>query len=131
MPCCRPLLCDRFQRREIRGELKLLEVQVRFFPEELKLLEVQVRFFPEVMEFIQEWEKRHTKQDIKLEPKGKNGKPAYVDYIVKLPERSLEEFCRWVYRFMDNAQFISPEYLAEQHQKFARALIDRYSSKAI
>ncbi|WP_442948288.1 hypothetical protein [Nostoc sp.] len=47
-----------------------------------------------------------------------------------MPERSLEEFCRWVYRFMDNAQFISPEHLAEQHQKFARALIDRYSSKA-
>ncbi|MDZ8091185.1 MAG: WYL domain-containing protein [Nostoc sp. DedQUE05] len=54
-----------------------------------------------------------------------------IDYIIKLPERSLEEFCRWVYRFMGNAQFISPEYLAEQHQKFARALIDRYSSKAI
>ena len=61
--------------------------------------------------------------------KGKNGKPAYVDYIVKLPERSLEEFCRWVYRFMENAQFIYPQHLAEQHQKFARVLIDRYSSK--
>ncbi|MEH1890508.1 MAG: hypothetical protein V7K92_13975, partial [Nostoc sp.] len=67
---------------------------------------------------------------IKLGPKGKNGKPAYVDYIVKLPERSLEEFCRWVYRFMGNAQFIYPRHLAEQHQKFARVLIDRYSSKA-
>ncbi|WP_158680606.1 hypothetical protein [Nostoc sp. 'Lobaria pulmonaria (5183) cyanobiont'] len=43
----------------------------------------------------------------------------------------VEEFCRWVYRFMGNAQFISPQHLAEQHQKFARALIDRYSSKAI
>ena len=60
-----------------------------------------------------------------------HSKPTYVDYIVKLPERSLEEFCRWVYRFMGNAQFISPEYLAEQHQRFAHALIDRYSSKAI
>ncbi|MEH2042613.1 hypothetical protein [Nostoc sp.] len=78
-----------------------------------------------------EGENRHPKQDIKLGPKGKNGKAAYVDYIVKLPKRSLEEFCRWVYRFMGNAQFISPQYLAEQHQKFARALIDRYSSKAI
>ncbi|MFN6481979.1 MULTISPECIES: WYL domain-containing protein [unclassified Nostoc] len=60
-----------------------------------------------------------------------HSKAAYVDYIVRLPERSLEEFCRWVYRFMGNAQFISPQYLAEQHQKSARALIDRYSSKAI
>ncbi|BAY24426.1 hypothetical protein NIES2100_42210 [Calothrix sp. NIES-2100] len=57
---------------------------------------------------------------------GKDGKPAYVDYIVKLPKRSLEEFCRWVYRFMDNAQFIYPQYLAEQHQKMASALIARY-----
>ncbi|MEH2329630.1 helix-turn-helix transcriptional regulator [Nostoc sp.] len=98
---------------------------------ELELVEVQVRFFPEVMEFIQEGEKRHLKQKIELGPKGKDGKPTYVDYIVKLPKRSLEEFCRWVYRFMGNAQFISPQHLAEQHQKFARALIDRYSSKAI
>ncbi len=104
------------QRREICGELELVEVKVRFFPE--------------VMEFIQEGEKRHPKQNIELGPKGKDGKPTYVDYIVKLPKRSLEEFCRWVYRFMGNAQFISPQYLAEQHQKFARALIDRYSSKA-
>lgn len=105
------------QQKEIRGELELVEVKVRFFPE--------------VMGFIQEGEKRHLHQEIKPGPKGKDGKFAYVDYIVKLPERSLEEFCRWVYRFMDNAQFISPEYLAEQHQRFAHALIDRYSSKAI
>ncbi|MEH2223149.1 hypothetical protein [Nostoc sp.] len=44
--------------------------------------------------------KLHPKQDIELGPKGKNGKFAYVDYIVKLSERSLEEFCPWVYRFM-------------------------------
>ncbi|WP_335209431.1 hypothetical protein [Nostoc sp.] len=73
---------------------------------------MQVRFFPEVMEFIQEGEKRHPKQKIELGPKGKNGKPTYVDYIVKLPKRSLEEFCRWVYRFMGNAQFISPQVSA-------------------
>jgi hypothetical protein len=103
------------QRREIRGELELVKVRVRFFPE--------------VMEFIQEGEKRHPKQEIKPGPKGKDGKPAYVDYIVKLPERSLEEFCRWVYRFMSNAQFIYPQHLAEQHQKSARALIARYCSK--
>ncbi|MEH2238299.1 hypothetical protein [Nostoc sp.] len=54
---------------------------------------------------------------------GKDGKSTYVDYIVKSPKRSLEEFCRWVYRFMGNSQFIYPQHLAEQHQKFARALI--------
>lgn len=100
------------QPKEIRGELELIEVRVRFFPE--------------VMEFIQEGEKRHPNQEIKTGLMGKDGKPAYVDYIVKLPKRSLEEFCRWVYRFMDNAQFIYPQYLAEQHQKFASALVARY-----
>lgn len=100
------------QKKEILGELELVEVRVRFFPE--------------VMGFIQEGEKRHPKQEIELGPMGKDGKPAYVDYIVKLPKRSLEEFCRWVYRFMNNAQFIYPQYLAEQHQKFASALIARY-----
>ncbi|MEH1847255.1 MAG: hypothetical protein V7L25_20310 [Nostoc sp.] len=59
-----------------------------------------------------------------------HSKPTYIDYIVKFPERSLEEFCCWVYRFMGNAQFISLQHLAEQHQKFARALIDRSFSKA-
>ncbi|MDZ8187195.1 MAG: WYL domain-containing protein [Nostoc sp. ChiSLP02] len=100
------------QKREILGELELVKVRVRFFPQ--------------VIGFIQEGEKRHPKQDIKPGPMGKDGKPAYVDYIVKLPKRSLEEFCRWVYRFMDNAQFIYPQYLAEQHLRFASALIARY-----
>ncbi|OUL22282.1 WYL domain-containing protein [Nostoc sp. 106C] len=100
------------QQREICGELELVKVKVRFFPE--------------VMEFIQEGVKRHPKQEIKPGPTGKDGKPAYVDYIVKLPKRSLEEFCRWVYRFMDNAQFIYPQYLAEQHHKLGSALLARY-----
>lgn len=107
------------QQREIRGELELVKVKVRFFRK--------------VMEFIQEGEKRHSKQEIEPGPTGKDGKPAYVDYIVQLPERclrratpTLEEFCRWVYRFMDNAQFIYPQYLAEQHLKFASALTARY-----
>ncbi|WP_445304518.1 MULTISPECIES: hypothetical protein [unclassified Microcoleus] len=105
------------QQLEIRGELELVEVRVRFFPE--------------VMGFIQEGEKRHPKQDIQLGPKDQDGKYAYVDYVIKLPKRSLEEFCRWVYRFMGNAQFIYPQYLAEQHQKFARTLIDRYGYNTV
>lgn len=103
------------------------EEQQKEIRKELELVEVKVRFFPEVMEFILEADKRYLHQEFKEGPKGKDGKFAYVDYIVKLPKRSLEEFCRWVYRFMDNAQFMYPEYLAEQHQKSARALIDRYN----
>ncbi|MGG6266256.1 helix-turn-helix transcriptional regulator [Leptolyngbya sp. AN03gr2] len=77
------------QQREIQGELELVEVKVRFFSE--------------VIGFIQEGEKRHPNQEIKPGPKGKNGRPAYVDYSVKLPDRSIDEFSRWVYRFMGQA----------------------------
>ncbi|MEH2000214.1 MAG: WYL domain-containing protein [Nostoc sp.] len=90
-------------------------------------IEVTVRFFPEVMEFILEGNKRHLNQEIREGPK-EDGKPAYVDYIVKLPERSLDEFCRWVYGFMGNAEFKSPPKLVEQHQKAARDLLARYRS---
>ncbi len=104
------------QQREIRGELQLVEVRVRFFPE--------------VMGFIQEGEKRHPNQEIKPGPKGKDSKPTYVDYVVKLPDRSIDEFSRWVYRFMGQAQFISPQWLVEKHQQAAHMVLERYSESS-
>ena len=103
------------QRKEIAGNLDLIEIRVRFFPK--------------VLAFILEGEKRHPTQKIQKGPKGQNGELLYVDYIVMLPERSIGEFCRWVYRFMGNAQFIYPENLAIQHQRFANSIIQRYSSE--
>ncbi len=94
---------------------------------QLESVKVTVRFFPEVMSFILEGEKRHPAQKIQVGPKGKNGKPDYVDYTVKLPRRSLNEFCYWVCRFMGNTQFISPPELIEKHKKMAQELLTRYT----
>ncbi|MEH2266646.1 helix-turn-helix transcriptional regulator [Nostoc sp.] len=95
---------------------------------QIKLVEVIVRFFPDVMAFILEGEKRHPTQEIKKGPKAINGMSMYIEYSVKLPQRSLNEFCYWVCRFMGNAQFISPPELIEKHEKMASDLLARYSS---
>jgi hypothetical protein len=95
---------------------------------QLEPVEVTVRFFPEVMSFILEGEKRHPAQKIYIGPKGKDSRPEYVDYTVKLPRRSLNEFCHWVCRFMGNTQFISPPELIKKHKKMAQELLTRYTS---
>ncbi|MBF2073425.1 MAG: WYL domain-containing protein [Synechococcales cyanobacterium C42_A2020_086] len=95
---------------------------------QLEPVEVTVRFFPEVMSFILEGEKRHPAQKIHAGPKGKDGRLEYLDYTVKLPRRSLNEFCYWVCRFMGNTQFISPPELIEKHKQMAQELLTRYTS---
>lgn len=94
----------------------------------MPLTEVIVRFFPEAMLFILEGEKRHLSQEIR-EGLDENGKTAYVDYVLKLPKRSFNEFCYWVCRFMGNAQFIAPIELIEKHKEMAQNLIIRYSNR--
>jgi hypothetical protein len=47
---------------------------------------------------------------------------------VKLPERSLDEFCRWVDRFMYCAKIIIPADLAEKHRQAALQLVHRYET---
>lgn len=127
----------RSQRKRLETAHKLVEAgwglnlgskdsQRKEIADNLDLIEIKVRFFPEVIGFILEGEKRHPTQKIQ-KGKGQNGELSYVDYTVKLPERSIGEFCRWVYRFMGNAQFIYPENLAIQHQEFAHSIIQRYS----
>jgi predicted DNA-binding transcriptional regulator YafY len=92
----------------------------------LDFVNVSVRFFSEVLPFIQEAEKRHKSQKIYPSPKTHDSKPIYLDYSVKLPPRSLNEFSRWVYRFMGNAQFLEPKELVEKHQQLANELLGRY-----
>lgn len=94
---------------------------------DLKLIDVTVRFFPEVMNFILEGEKRHPNQKIVIGEKTRDGRYAYVDYTVELPRRSLNEFCYWSCRFMGNAQFLSPVGLIEKHRKMADDLLNRYA----
>jgi hypothetical protein len=75
-----------------------------------------------------EGERRHFNQKIKEGPKV-NGKFAYVDYKISLPPRSLNSFSQWVYRFMSNAQVLSPPELAEKHETAAKGLYARYPAK--
>lgn len=87
------------------------------------LMPTKVRFYYPVAEFILEGEHRHPTQKIK---KGKQKGEAYVDFSIQLPQRSLQEFGRWVNRFMHLAQILAPKDLAENHRQNALALADRY-----
>jgi hypothetical protein len=90
---------------------------------EIDLIKVVVRFFYPVAAFILEGERRHPTQVVK---KGRKPEEAFVDFTVKLPERSLQEFCRWVNRFMHLAKIITPEQMAQKHRNNALALASRY-----
>ncbi|MFG6099814.1 WYL domain-containing protein [Leptothoe sp. ISB3NOV94-8A] len=94
----------------------------------LSFTKVIVRFFPPILRFILEGEHRHQSQKIIKGPM-KDGVLSYVDYEVSLPPRSVNEFSRWVYGFMGNAQFIEPKILAQEHHNAARLILDRYSFK--
>lgn len=92
----------------------------------LELIQVKARFFSEVIPFIVEGEKRHPRQSILKSQSGSNGLPQYVDYEVHLPPRSLNEFSRWLNRFMDQALVLSPPELVQKHAEAAQRLNDRY-----
>ena len=95
----------------------------------LTLETVKVRFFPPVIPFILEGDRRHSHQSIHKGPKDSaTGQPSYVDYSVKLPPRSLNEFCRWVYRFMNGAQILAPTELADKHRQVAVELVQRFNT---
>lgn len=87
----------------------------------LPLTLVKVRFFPPVAEFIIEAKERHPQQSLRI-----NKKQGYVDYSIRLPQRSLDEFRRWINRFLDYAIFLEPQEIAQTHQQSAQNLLERY-----
>jgi hypothetical protein len=88
---------------------------------------VKVRFFPPVTDFIMEGERRHTRHKIIKGSKDKEtGQPTYVDYVIKLPERSFKEFSLWVFRHMNHAQIMAPSKLVQVHRDAAQKLLARY-----
>ena len=93
----------------------------------LQYEQVKVRFFHPVTSFILEGECRHPHQRIIKGKTDSNGNYQSVDYLVKLPRRSFNEFTRWVYRYMGSAQVLSPPDLVEKHRQAAQALAARYS----
>jgi hypothetical protein len=102
------------QRKELIGQLELIEVKVRFYPK--------------VMAFITEGSLRHPSQTLEIGPKDKaTGRAQYIDYCVKLPRRSIREFNFWIYRFMGNVQVLSPEWLVEEHKITATQQYALYS----
>jgi WYL domain len=92
----------------------------------LELIQVKARFFADVIPFIAEGEKRHPRQTILKGSKAANGLPQFVDYEVLLPPRSLNEFSRWLNRFMDQALVLAPPQLVQKHADAAQRLCDRY-----
>ncbi|MEM7771410.1 MAG: WYL domain-containing protein [Cyanobacteria bacterium P01_A01_bin.37] len=89
----------------------------------LGLTKVIVRFFPPAVDFILEGECRHPTQKIR---KSRNTDNQYIDYIVELPGRSLNEFCRWVYRFMQAAKILAPSELSDKHYQAALGVVQSY-----
>ena len=94
---------------------------------QLTLETVRVRFYPPVSRFILEGNYRHPRQKIVLgaiDPE--TSEPQYVDYQVKLPRRSLQEFRFWLCRYMQSVQILAPLSLAQAHYAAAQALVKRY-----
>lgn len=96
----------------------------------LDLIEFKIRFFDEAVTFIQEGECRHPRQKFTLSKKKLDGKYSYIDYCVKLPPRSLDEFSRWVLKHGSNAQAFAPKELVRQHRDEALKLLQRYELSA-
>jgi WYL domain len=94
---------------------------------ELPLVSAQVRFFDEVSRFIMEGERRHPRQTIRPGPQTAEGRWQWVDYGVRLPERSLPEFFRWVNRFLEQAQVLAPVEWVERYRDRAAKLVERYA----
>jgi hypothetical protein len=107
------------------GSLEEQELELRG---KLTFEEIKVRFYPPVSEFIREGELRHQKQKVKLGKKIINSnKYAYVDYLIALPPRSLNEFRFWLQRYGACAEVIYPSSLRQLHDEEAIALSARYS----
>ncbi|GAB4335222.1 MAG: hypothetical protein OHK0047_24340 [Leptolyngbyaceae cyanobacterium] len=104
-----------------------LEEQQAELQGRLKLEAVKVRFFEPVVTFILEGTRRHDRQRLRPGPKdSSSGQPQYVDYEVKLPPRSLNEFSRWVHRFAHAAKVLAPAALVAKHREDARKLNQLY-----
>jgi hypothetical protein len=91
----------------------------------LKFTLVKARFYEPVLSFIAEGVKRHPRQKMR---KGSQGDRPYLDYQIELPKRSLNEFLRWLNRFMHGVQILKPEELAMQHRENAAALVRLYDT---
>ncbi|NJR51624.1 MAG: WYL domain-containing protein [Leptolyngbyaceae cyanobacterium CSU_1_3] len=97
---------------------------------ELVFTIVKVRFYSPVSRFIIEGNYRHPHQKISLGAINPDtDEPDYVNYQIKLPGRSLQEFQFWLCRYMQQVEVLAPDSLAQQHADAAQALVDRYAQR--
>ena len=89
----------------------------------LELISLKIRFFSPVSAFIAEGELRHPQQIIEKYPD-------YLDYSIKLPPRSLDEFRFWLNRYSDNALVLKPSFLKERHYNAALSLLQKYEANS-
>lgn len=90
---------------------------------------VKVRFYPPVSHFILEGNYRHPRQKVSVgPPDADTDEPRYVNYQIKLPPRSLQEFSYWLSRYMESVEILAPTALAQRHYSAGKALIERYDS---
>jgi len=88
---------------------------------------VKVRFYPPASRFIIEGNYRHPHQKVllgKINPE--TSEPEHVDYQIKLPRRSFQEFRFWLCRYMQHVQILAPVSLAQDHCAAAQAMVNRY-----
>lgn len=97
--------------------------QAREIAGNLEYIQIKVRFFAPVIAFIEEGEKRYISQVIE-----RSGKPDHIDYNISLPERSLNEFCRWLHQFVHNAQVLEPKDLRDRFRSTALKLASLYDT---
>ncbi|MEB3283282.1 MAG: WYL domain-containing protein [Lyngbya sp.] len=91
----------------------------------LQLTLIHVRFFQPVAKIILEGSRRHPKQEF-VPQKDEQGNLRFVDYYIKLPPRSHQEFLLWIKGYMESVMVISPQSLATQHLASARKLLELY-----
>lgn len=96
---------------------------------QLPLTEFKVRFYPPVAAFILEGDRRHPRQRIRCGPQNQQGQVSYVDYTVPLPDRSFNEFSRWVNRFLGHVQVLAPPSLVTAHRDAIAAQMALYESE--
>jgi len=110
------------------GNLEEQELELKG---ELQLEKIKVRFHPPIADLIIEGDLRHPKQRIKVTKNQHNGQISFVDYFISLPSRSLNEFLYWLQKYSSSVEVIYPEHLRKRHEQGALQLYQRYQKMPI
>ncbi|WP_069789442.1 helix-turn-helix transcriptional regulator (plasmid) [Cyanobacterium sp. IPPAS B-1200] len=110
------------------GNLEEQELELKG---ELLLEKIKVRFYPPIADLIIEGDLRHPKQRIKVTKNQYNGQISFVDYFISLPPRSLNEFLYWLQKYSSSVEVVHPQHLRKRHEQGALQLYQRYQKMPI